>query len=352
MNEPFDWCIVGAGLGGIFMIARLLDKGIPANQIVWIDPEYKVGDLGKYWQKVQSNTDVRILLNCFQKSSLLALHNFNQRFKLQDADPDATVPLSQVVEPLQLISDNLKQQVNLCPGMVSKLSYQAHWRITLQDTQELIANNVVLSIGSEPNGPLYNTEDVIPLTIALDPEKITSHVNGDDTVLVFGSSHSAILVMKNIIDAGVGHIINIYRRDLIYAEKIGNKIKYDNTGLKGIAADWAKSYVETESLANLSRVHIDAADMPLLLGQSTKQVYATGFQRRKNIITNTNLNQYDVNTGCIAPHLYGTGIAYPLLCKDSFGIEEYRVGLDSCFKQSDLIIDGCYQDSLQADLVG
>jgi len=199
MNDPFDWCVVGAGLGGIFMIARLLDRGIPASQIVWIDPEYKVGDLGKYWQKVQSNTDVRILLNCFQQSPRLALHHFNQRFKLQDADPDATVPLSHVVEPLQLISDNVKQQVNLYPGTVSKLNYQAHWLITLQDTQELIANNVVLSIGSEPNGPLYNTEDVIPLTIALDPEKITSHVNGDDTVLVFGSSHSAILVMKNII---------------------------------------------------------------------------------------------------------------------------------------------------------
>ena len=67
----------------------------------------------------------------------------------------------------------------------------------------------------------------------------------------------------------VGKIVNVFRRHLIYAEKHGDKTKYDNTGLKGIAAIWAKSHIETKLLENISRYHIDEADIVLLLKESS-----------------------------------------------------------------------------------
>ena len=339
MTDSYDWCVIGAGVAGICMIARLLDNNIPANQIVWVDPDYKVGDLGKYWHMVPSNTDVSLLLTSLAQSRAFSFNKFTKRFSIQDSDPNKTIPLIQLVQPLQAISDNLRKQVIVCPGCVSKLSYLENWQITIDNTQQILSKNVVLATGSEPNAPLYDVPNFIPLTTALDPQKLAISVNSDDNVLVFGSSHSAILVMKNLIEAGVGKIVNVFRRHLIYAEKHGDKTKYDNTGLKGIAAIWAKSHIETKLLENISRHHIDEADIALLLKESTKQIYATGFRRRENIATNINLNDYNEHTARIDTNIYGIGIAYPLFLEDHFGIKEYKVGLDSFLSQADSIID-------------
>ena len=60
-------------------------------------------------------------------------------------------------------------------------------------------------------------------------------------------SHSAIWVIKNIVDAG-GKIINFYRTDLIYAIWHKDWCEYENTGLKGSAAVWAKDNLEKISM--------------------------------------------------------------------------------------------------------
>ncbi len=339
MSDIYDWCVIGAGVAGICMIARLLDNNIPAKKIVWIDPDYSVGDLGKYWHMVPSNTDVGLLLKSLAQSRAFSFNKSNQRFSLQDSDPNKTIPLIQLVQPLQEISDNLRKQVLIYPGCVSKLSYEKNWQITIQNTQQVLSKNVVLATGSEPNAPLYDSPNFVPLTTALDPEKLATSVNYNDNVLVFGSSHSAILVMKNLVDSGVGKIVNVFRTHLIYAEKHGDKIKYDNTGLKGIAAIWAKSHIEIKLLDNISRYHIDEVDIGSLLKESTKQIYATGFHRRKNITADINLNNYNVHTALIDTNIYGIGIAYPLMKEDHFGIKEYKVGLDSFLSQADYIID-------------
>jgi hypothetical protein len=49
---------------------------------------------------------------------------------------------------------------------------------------------------------------------------------------VVGSSHSAILVLRNILEAAnpPSKVVNLYRSPLLYAVYMDGWIKYDNTG--------------------------------------------------------------------------------------------------------------------------
>lgn len=59
-EKTFQWAIVGAGPAGIAAIGKLLDYGITPADILWLDPAFKVGDLGQLWQNVSSNTIVPV----------------------------------------------------------------------------------------------------------------------------------------------------------------------------------------------------------------------------------------------------------------------------------------------------
>jgi cation diffusion facilitator CzcD-associated flavoprotein CzcO len=63
-----EWIVVGAGPAGIAAVGKLIDHGISPKKIGWIDPDFQVGDLGKKWSQVSSNTTVdlfiRFLKNC------------------------------------------------------------------------------------------------------------------------------------------------------------------------------------------------------------------------------------------------------------------------------------------------
>lgn len=58
-------------------------------------------------------------------------------------------------------------------------------------------------------------------------------VKPDDVIGVVGSSHSAILVLRNLLNLPEGSIkkvVNLYRSPLLYAEYKEGYILYDNTG--------------------------------------------------------------------------------------------------------------------------
>ena len=63
---------------------------------------------------------------------------------------------------------------------------------------------------------------------------IAGHVTSEDTVCVVGGSHSAILVLMNLLDMHNGpKVVNLYRSDLRYArETPSGAFILDNTGLK------------------------------------------------------------------------------------------------------------------------
>lgn len=145
---------------------------------------------------------------------------------------------------------------------------------------------------------------------------------------MFGSSHSAILVIKELVTQGVSKIINFYQSPLRYAIEMGDYILHDNTGLKGTTAAWAREFMHTLPTEKLLQVVSNAENVEHFLPQCDKAIYAVGFEHRHlPFIEGVSPINYEPHTGIIAPGLFGLGIAFPELEINPLGMEEYRVGL-------------------------
>lgn len=340
MPPIYQWCIVGAGLGGICMVVRLLEHGVDPEKIVWIDPDFQVGDLGKYWYNTPSNSSINEFMHNFNQAPAMEFTQLPLKYQSPFHNKSSTdsVPLSHLTNALQFITANLKKKLSVFHSMATKIYHKEQWHITMDQHHDIAATHLVLATGSIPNPSQYPFPSIIPLSIALNPDKLVTQVDLTDTVIVFGSSHSAILAMKHLSDIHVNKIINIYRCELIYQQHIDGRCKNAFNGLKQTAALWAQHHIDQYPLKNLERHQLNEADIPTLLSQSTKQIYATGFQRRATIKANINLDTYCHLTGSIDNQLYGIGIAYPLLKQDDFGSEEYAVGFSSFLESANNII--------------
>lgn len=323
----YQFAVVGAGPAGIAAVGQLLDHGISAEEILWIDPEFAVGDFGTLWRNVPSNTSVKKFLQFLYSCDSFLYSECKENYSLNTQPLEGTCELNLMADPLLWISNHLKTKVESYFDFVQHLSYQDEtWHITLKSSLELHTHNVILAIGSEPKTLAYN-HPVIPLQDAMDPLRIKKHTDANDCIAVFGSSHSAILVLKNLQSVPVKKIINFYRSPLLYAIYQNDHILFDNIGLKGTTAEWARTHLEGDLPHNLERVFADSQNIECYLSQCNKAIYAVGFERRtKPFIHNVNSQHYD-HQGRIAPGLFGLGIAYPEETINHIGQVEYRVGL-------------------------
>ena len=83
----------------------------------------------------------------------------------------------------------------------------------------------------------HDSVPILPLEDALQIDELYKQVGPDETVAVFGSSHSAIMIVRDLLARPVKKVINFYRVPLVYAEYLPNgKIRFDSTGLKGRTA--------------------------------------------------------------------------------------------------------------------
>jgi len=155
---------------------------------------------------------------------------------------------------------------------------------------------------------------------------------------VFGSSHSAVLAIRNLLEAGTGRVINFSRSPLRYAVDYGDWILYDNTGLKGKTAEWARREMERVPPDRLLRVGADDLTISQYLPTCTKVVYGIGFEPRRLRVEGADPTGYDQTNGVIAPGLFGCGIAFPERIRDRAGNVEFNVGLLKFAKFLDRVV--------------
>jgi len=324
---PFEWAIIGAGPAGIAAIGKLLDQGVNPQHIAWIDPEFNVGDFGTRWQNVSSNTRVGLFTQFFERCA-----SFNYAsapdFEINHINPAHTCLLALAAEPLQWITEHLKQTVHAIQHHVQHLKlHDRRWHIQLEH-QTLEARNVILATGSEPKALSYQNIKTIPLDRALNPDALASICHPNDTVAVFGASHSAILIIQSLLErCDVKHVINFYLSPLRYAVYLDDWILFDNTGLKGNAAIWAREHIDGKLPQKLTRLISNEKNIQEHLPQCTHAIYATGFQQRQIPIEGMRNLDYNDRSGIIAPGLFGFGIGFPEAKVDRFGTLEYRVRL-------------------------
>ncbi|MBY0545194.1 MAG: FAD-dependent oxidoreductase [Gammaproteobacteria bacterium] len=327
-NSSFEWAVIGAGPAGMAAIGQLIEHGVNASNIVWIDPEFNVGDFGTRWRKVSSNTRVGLFLKFFEACESFQYDSVSSDFAIKQLDPDKTCLLDVAAEPLRRITENLKNKVHAIKGKAQQLKLSnRQWKILLAN-ETLYAKNVILATGAEPKSLPFPGVEEIHLDIALDPDKLDSSCNKDDIVAVFGSSHSAILILKTLLEkCQVKKVINFYLSPLRYAVYFDDWILFDNTGLKGMAADWARENINGKLPAKLERIIAHEENIRFTLPLCHKAIYAIGFQKRLISVEGMHALEYNDKNGIIAPGLFGLGIAFPEAKIDRNGTLEYRVGL-------------------------
>ncbi|HEY5259833.1 MAG TPA: NAD(P)-binding domain-containing protein, partial [Rhabdochlamydiaceae bacterium] len=194
-----EWMVIGAGPAGIAAVGKLLDEGIPAQKIGWMDPYFTVGDLGRKWGEVPSNTQVQLFTRYLKNCKAFQYGTQPKKFLLESLDPQDTCELKKVAEPLQWITEHLKQKVQTFLDVAMALQLAGRcWEVKTKG-KSVHAKNVILAIGSDPKNLSYPELEVIPMETALAPEKLVEHINAQDTVAVFGASHSAVLVLANLL---------------------------------------------------------------------------------------------------------------------------------------------------------
>lgn len=323
----YAWAVIGAGPAGIAAVGKLLDHGVSDSDIAWIDPAFGAGDLGAKWRSVSSNTKVSAFLEYLNGAKAFRFSEAPP-MPLTETDPEETCALALVADPLLWITEHLRQRVDTFETTATTLTLQnRQWHIGTEQ-QAISSANVILAVGATPNTLDYPQLKEIPLEVALDPERLADEPLENATVAVFGSSHSSMIALPHLLRQPVAKVVNFYRSPVKYAVYLDDWIFYDDTGLKGRAAVWARENIDGVLPERLERCLVDGPDFDRKLAECDLAVYTVGLDRRSSPET-PQWGQLDYNpdNGILAPGLFGVGIAFPQRAVDPYGYVEYRVGL-------------------------
>ncbi|OBK86960.1 FAD/NAD(P)-binding protein [Mycolicibacter sinensis] len=325
--DTYSWAVVGAGPAGIAAVGRLLDHGIAGNEIAWIDPDFEAGDVGGKWRAVSSNTKVGLFLDYLNASPSFRFDEA-PAFELTTLDPEQTCALGMVADPLVWVTQRLCERVVPLRTVATELTLQDRRWTVHTEGGKLSSTNVILAIGSVPKRLSYPGLEEIPLEVALDPGKLSQLALDGATVAVFGSSHSSMIALPNLLQTPVRKVNNFYRNPLKYAVYLKDWILFDDTGLKGEAARWARENIDGTHPPRLHRCWVDGPEFSERLQECSHVVYTVGFERRQLPLTpQWGPLTYDDSNGILAPGLFGIGIAFPEYRINPLGSGEYRVGL-------------------------
>ncbi len=328
LNVP--WTVIGAGPAGISVVGILLDSGVQTNQIVWIDLEFNVGRLGKYYQNVPGNAKVSQYITFLKACNTFGFCKSSAIDFLFNMPLDKTPELRFIIEPLYDITQYLKTKTIALQDELMALDFHDNQWFVDTKTTGLRSDHVILATGSHPRDLLYEGKKQIPLDQALDKKILAANLTKDDIVGVVGSAHSALLIVKYLTELPVKAIYNFYKKPIVYPTPVANGVAWQEAGIKGELATWTQNVLTKNPPINLKRIFNTPQAMKRWLARCTKIIYAAGFDRNElpSIGGDQTLyDNYDCSAGVIGPRLFGVGIAFPEKRIDPLGNVEYLVGL-------------------------
>ena len=323
METYFEWAVVGAGPAGIAAIGMLLDSHVSPARILWIDPHFAAGDFGQYWKHVSSNTKVKTFLEYFNSISSFHYAHRPQPFSLDQLDPEGHCVLDVVAEPLRWVSDHLCQQVTAVKDTVINLKIQNNYWNVHTKKNLYFAEKVILATGAEEKVMNPLNIETIDLKTALQPQQLAKQCSKNEVIAVFGSSHSAMIIIRQLIELGIKRIMNFYLTSIRYAVFLQDWTLYDNTGLKGDTAAWVRQNIVKNCLPNIQRYYSSEENVNKYLPHCHKAICAIGFTPRTIPVEGVHLLQYDTATGIIKIE----GYMHLIFTVTPLGHQEYNVGL-------------------------
>ena len=321
-----DYIILGGGIGGIISVSVIYHK-YPDAKILWIDNNgFTSGDLIKYPQ-VPANTPFKVLVYFIEK--IYELLGFNRSISEVCNLINKTIfKLDCLSKELQIITTFIKtlDRITLQEDHIEKLLHKdGAWNLNGKENN-YIGKKVVLCTGSEHKKLNYNIPE-IPIKTALNPFALKELNIKSKHIIVFGNSHSGILILKNLYDIGCNKITNVIKEPVRIPYFNNDNVEvYQESGIRGIGLKWAKENIVPENKTNII-IH-NFKDLKTV--DADYVIYSIGLKPRNidilyngvSIKPNPNFNE----TGLIAPDLYGLGVAYPrfyLLNGDT----EYEIGM-------------------------
>jgi len=325
-----DLCIIGAGVSGLILILLLAERGVPLNNLCIVDPYFDGGDLIRKWPYVISNTPWSTTLN--------SIKTYCPSAKIpkwaQDLPLDKPTPVYIIVKLIRECAKPVLEKVRRIHGSVTSANWstpKSLWTVSIkkeQTTETIEVKGLCLLYGANPK-ELDISIPSIPLDIALDVNKLQKYIEPTDKVIVFGTRHSGVHVLKNLVDCSANSIIGLYKdvKPFLFARDG----EYD-----GIKIDAAT--IADEILANKypSIKMLSISNLSTMLRETRSAdwvVYAIGFEPRHTIpllIDEAKINtkfEYD-KTGKILdyPSTWGFGFAYPSQAPDEI---HWDVGVSS-----------------------
>lgn len=350
-----EFTIIGAGPAAICAIPALVARGVDPKKILWIDSGgFNVGAFGSTLSAGSSlpgNTSVE----SYQRVNNAIYEIFadcrpNQTFLMDTLPKENTCYLKVAAEPIQYISNYLRNKVNTIADHVTNiLETNSGLKIIIENKDgiaEILTDKCILAIGADPK--TLKLAKIPELTFINDPNitfiesKLTEYLSANPAIkhiAVIGSSHSAALATMNLLNANI-KVSQFMNKPYKYAEPCiatdGTKYtKHDNTGLKGMVASFTKNlfierhnkfkaYIESNpaKLDSLISNHISA---------SMAVVAAIGYKTAATLkINNQSIDCYTYNHQTTEFNaikgLYGLGIAFPVQTTALDGEIEYSVG--------------------------
>lgn len=402
--------VVGAGPAGVAVVGNLLERQL--GSIAWIDPSFESGRVNRKYREVPSNTKVsffqsyatslqpfRTIIentprpNAFTTMAKLdqektchlhyaadmirgltnGLVKMEQVYAYQGFVTAATLNSKVGRPPCETGRETRRSQYQKAPLTMTSQPDQPKWTVRIKQSSnngsedlEIETSRLILCTGSHPTNlpvPIPGLEiHNLDLDTVLKPSLLseTLPTTKPTTVAVVGASHSAILALLNLVTLAQSSHPHLRvkwftRHKLRYAEFMDGWILRDNTGLKGLAADFARTQLEEGVLAgsdagkivtkvdcaggevkekDMYRVHLPGCDyitqaVGFTRDPLPKLVKGDGDEAKPLSM------EFDHETGAFhesapseekIPGLFGAGIAFPQRVVDPYGNVEYAVG--------------------------
>lgn len=322
----YSHCIIGAGTTGLLLLLLLAEKGIDLETIVIIDPHFDGGDLRRKWGQVISNTPWSKTYDNVKK----ALPSRTMPVWAQHIQPDQNTPLSQIISLIHELALPVLSNTKMIHGNVKRASNNVNWTVNVlreNQTTTIESTNIYFTFGSEQK-MLDLSIPSIPLDIALDLTRLRQYIKPTDKVILFGTSHSGSLILKNLASLSI-ETTGIHRTSapFLYARDG----EYD--GIKADAALYADEILQGK-YPTLKLISANNISTVIRESRSANwAIYAIGFEPRNTIEIDVDgskrsLISYSATNGKIAdcPNAWGFGIAYPSQAPDGI---HFDVGIAS-----------------------
>lgn len=297
--------IVGMGAAGLLLLHMFQAEGVPAEEIVCIDPFFDGGDLQRQWRFVISNTPWQRVLD--------TLRVLNPSYVDKSGlEPTKTTNLYEAIRAIRDPVQDYLQKCTLVPGLASSVAYEASektWTVNV-NAKTYEGKLLFLCQGSEPK-TLSLPIPSLPLATALNITALSAVLSKKDRVLVFGTMHSGTLVLQNLQTLGCPTTA-VYKgaKPFLFARDG----EYD--GIKEDAATIADAILNKQ-YKNVELVEAgDIAALARGVRTSNWVIYAVGFEQRAQMAAPFSLREYDGETGRLrAASCWGFGIAFPSMTR-------------------------------------